>query len=141
MLNRNGNLRIKNSIPLWVKFLGMGNRAWGMGKSYQCQVPNSPSRRAAICLQTPGDGVSCRLSIKIIGGILAAFNLALIFGGLVSCGVGKQQPLAPIEQQKPEQQLKQNDDDDDDDGDRNGRNERNNDNDRNDDKDDKDDKD
>ncbi len=116
----------------------MGNRAWGMGKSYQCPMPNDPSRRAAIPPQTPGDGVSRRLPIKIIAGILAAFNLALISGGLVSCGVKEQQPLAPIEQQKPEQQLNQNDDDDDDDGDRNGRNERNNDNDRNDDKDDKD---
>ncbi|WP_193200185.1 hypothetical protein [Nostoc sp. MG11] len=78
------------------------------------------------------------LRIQIIGGILAAFNLALISGGLVSCGVREQQPLAPIERQKPEQQLNQNDNDDDDDGDRNERNERNE---RNDDDNDDDDKD
>lgn len=75
------------------------------------------------------------LRIKIIGGILAAFNLALISGGLVSCGGREQQPLAPIERQKPEQQLNQNDDDGDDDGDRNERNQRNDDDNDDDDKD------
>jgi hypothetical protein len=25
---------MKNSIPLWVEFLGMGNGAWGMGKKF-----------------------------------------------------------------------------------------------------------
>ncbi len=52
------------------------------------------------------------LRIKIIGGILAAFNLALISAGLVSCGAREQQPLAPIERQRSEQQLNENDDDD-----------------------------
>ncbi|MBD6618591.1 hypothetical protein FNW02_22870 [Komarekiella sp. 'clone 1'] len=75
------------------------------------------------------------LRIKIIGGVLAAINLALISGGLVSCGVREQQPLAPIERQKPEQQLNQNDNDDDDDGDRNERNNRNDDDNDDDDKD------
>ena len=56
--------------------------------------------------------------IKIFRSIFAAVNLALISGGLVSCVVEAPQPLAPIEQQKPELQPNQNDkDDDDNDGD------------------------
>ncbi|MBE8967601.1 hypothetical protein IQ277_15475 [Nostocales cyanobacterium LEGE 12452] len=52
--------------------------------------------------------------IKIFRSIFAAVNLALISGGLVSCAVEVPQPLAPIEQQKPELQPNQNDKDDDD---------------------------
>ncbi|MDZ8032303.1 MAG: hypothetical protein RMY64_12385 [Nostoc sp. DedQUE08] len=51
--------------------------------------------------------------IKIFRSIFAAVNLALISGGLVSCVVEAPQPLAPIEQQKPELQPNQNDKDDD----------------------------
>ncbi len=58
------------------------------------------------------------LRIKIFRSIFAAFNLALISGGLVSCAVEVPQPLAPTEQQKPvvqpNQQPNQNDKDDDD---------------------------
>ncbi|MCC5606944.1 hypothetical protein LC612_09145 [Nostoc sp. CHAB 5834] len=75
------------------------------------------------------------MTIKIFRSIFAAVNLALIFGGLVSCGLNVPQPLAPTEQQKPVLQPNQNDEDDDDDdkdGDRQN-------NDRQDDKDDDDD--
>ncbi|MBD0386686.1 MAG: hypothetical protein ICV54_09200 [Nostoc sp. C3-bin3] len=59
------------------------------------------------------------MTIKIFRSIFAAVNLALIFGGLVSCGLNVPQPLAPTEQQKPVTQPNQNDEDDDDkDGDR-----------------------
>ncbi|MEH2212148.1 hypothetical protein [Nostoc sp.] len=51
--------------------------------------------------------------IKIFRSIFAAINLALISGGLVSCVVEAPQPLAPIEQQKPELQPNQNNKDDD----------------------------
>ncbi|MEH2228074.1 MAG: hypothetical protein V7K71_00285 [Nostoc sp.] len=51
--------------------------------------------------------------IKIFRSIFAAVNLALISGGLVSCVVEAPQPLAPIEQQKPELQPNQNNKDDD----------------------------
>ncbi|MCC5613843.1 hypothetical protein LC605_01860 [Nostoc sp. CHAB 5836] len=57
------------------------------------------------------------LTIKIFRSIFAAVNLALIFGGLVSCGVQAPQPPAPTEQQKPvlqPNQEQQNDKDDDD---------------------------
>ncbi|WP_228013666.1 hypothetical protein [Nostoc edaphicum] len=53
------------------------------------------------------------MRIKIFRSIFAAVNLALISGGLVSCAVEAPQPLAPIEQQKPELQPNQNDKDDD----------------------------
>ncbi|WP_322702884.1 hypothetical protein [Nostoc sp. DedQUE04] len=53
------------------------------------------------------------MRIKIFRSIFAAVNLALISGGLVSCVVEAPQPLAPIEQQKPELQPNQNDKDDD----------------------------
>lgn len=62
------------------------------------------------------------MTIKIFRSIFAAVNLALITGGLFSCAVEVPQPLAPTEQQKPNQQpnqTNQNDEDDDDkDGDR-----------------------
>ncbi|MFN6569045.1 hypothetical protein A6770_28920 [Nostoc minutum NIES-26] len=51
-------------------------------------------------------------SIKIIGVIFAALNLALILGGLVSCGV-EERRSTPNEQNEPAQQLNQNDRDDD----------------------------
>ncbi|MEA5599684.1 hypothetical protein [Nostoc sp. UHCC 0252] len=62
------------------------------------------------------------MRIKSFRSIFAAVNLALIFGGLVSCAVEVPQPLAPTEQQKPVLQPNQNDNDDDDDGDRRNRN-------------------
>ncbi|MBE9088046.1 MULTISPECIES: hypothetical protein [unclassified Tolypothrix] len=40
---------MKNSIPLWVEFLGMGNRAWGMAK--KLPMPNAPSGGAAVPLR------------------------------------------------------------------------------------------
>ncbi|MHC5735733.1 hypothetical protein [Nostoc sp.] len=52
---------MKNSIPLWVEFLGMGNGAWGMGK--KLPMPNAlfaPSDAATIPLHPRGDGVSRR---------------------------------------------------------------------------------
>ena len=66
------------------------------------------------------------MRIKIFRSIFAAVNLALIFGGLVSCVVEVPQPSAPTEPQKPvvqpnqqPKQVKQNDKDGDDkDGDR-----------------------
>ena len=59
------------------------------------------------------------MTIKIFRSIFVAVNLALIFGGLVSCGFNVPQPLTPTEQQKPVPQPNQNDEDDDDnDGDR-----------------------
>ncbi|MCC5659735.1 hypothetical protein LC608_22720 [Nostoc sp. XA010] len=56
------------------------------------------------------------MTIKIFRSIFAAVNLALITGGLFSCAVEVPQPLAPTEQQKPNQQpnqTNQNDEDDD----------------------------
>ena len=57
---------------------------------------------------------------KIFRSIFAAVNLALISGGLISCGVKVPQPSAPDEQQKPllqpkqqPKQVKQNDKDSD----------------------------
>ncbi|MEA5623885.1 hypothetical protein [Nostoc sp. UHCC 0251] len=73
------------------------------------------------------------MTIKIFRSIFAAVNLALIFGGLVSCGLNVPQPLAPTEQQKPVVQPNQNDEDDDDDKDGDRKN-----NDRKDDEDDDD---
>ncbi|MEH2167042.1 MAG: hypothetical protein V7K41_10300 [Nostoc sp.] len=38
---------MKNSIPLWVEFLGMGNEEWGIGKNYlfgQCPMPKVGGR-------------------------------------------------------------------------------------------------
>ena len=58
------------------------------------------------------------MTIKILRSIFAAVNLALIFGGLVSCGVDVPQPLAPTEQQKPDVKPNQNDEDDNNNGDR-----------------------
>ena len=56
--------------------------------------------------------------IKIFRSIFAAVNLALISGGLVSCAVEVPQRLAPIEEQKPvlepKQQPNRNDKGDDD---------------------------
>ena len=74
------------------------------------------------------------MTIKIFRSIFVAVNLALISGGLVSCGLNVPQPLAPTEQQKPDVQPNQNEEDDDNDGDRQN-------NDRQDNKDDDDDKD
>ncbi len=61
------------------------------------------------------------MTIKVFRSIFVALNLALISGGLVSCGLNVPQPLAPTEQQKPDIQPNQNneDDDDDKDGERN----------------------
>ncbi len=59
------------------------------------------------------------MTIKIFRSIFVAVNLALISGGLVSCGFNAPQPLAPTEQQRPVVQPNHNDEDDDDnDGDR-----------------------
>ncbi|WP_267871357.1 hypothetical protein [Nostoc sp. CHAB 5715] len=38
----------------------MGNRAWGMGRNYQCPMPYAPSDGATIPEHPRGDGVSRR---------------------------------------------------------------------------------
>jgi hypothetical protein len=42
----------------------MGHGAWGMGHGEESPMPYAQSQRAAIPLQTPGDGVSRRLSMR-----------------------------------------------------------------------------
>jgi hypothetical protein len=63
-----------------------------------------------------------KVRIKIFRSIFAAVNLALISGGLVSCGVEVPQPVAPTQEQKPvlqpNQQPNQKDKDDDEHDDR-----------------------
>ncbi|RCJ14914.1 hypothetical protein A6S26_09665 [Nostoc sp. ATCC 43529] len=53
------------------------------------------------------------IKLKILSSIFAIVNLALISGGLVSCGLEARNPLAPTEQEKPRQQPNQDDNDDD----------------------------
>jgi hypothetical protein len=52
--------------------------------------------------------------VRFIASLLAAINLGVISGGLVSCGVQQKQPTL-TEEQRPTERSNQNDDDDDDD--------------------------
>lgn len=51
-------------------------------------------------------------SLKILGGIFAVLNLALILGGLVSCGVEEQQRSTPTEQQSDRSDRDEDEQDD-----------------------------